>query len=88
MTSLWNHEYPGIHIEEGTGTHIEPQGHQAFFHRVKSDLDRLMTKPIGKSLIEIISKRCQGVGTKLKDGKVSIRQGIGKLGKESTVMAT
>lgn len=68
MKRLWNHDYPGINVE------LDP----VFFHKTCRDLDKIASKPLGKDLLTLISKRCTGTGTGA--GKtVLIRHGKGSL---------
>lgn len=46
---LWDHAHPGIKID----------GDQAFFDGASAALNKLRTKPIGKDLVSLLSKRCK-----------------------------
>ena len=61
---LWDHAFPGIHID----------GHHTFVSSAAGDLNLLRSRPLGLDLLTLISKRCQGIGTKVVDGKVVIRR--------------
>jgi hypothetical protein len=69
---LWDHSRPGIYIDATAS--------QSFFHATSRDLNKLASKPIGRDLLSLISKRCQGIGTKVVNGKVVIKLGMGTLG--------
>ena len=47
-TALWSHTHPGIYIEGG----------DAFFSATNAALTTLRSRPIGKDLIDLLSKRC------------------------------
>ncbi|HYM04196.1 MAG TPA: M91 family zinc metallopeptidase [Stellaceae bacterium] len=68
MKRLWSHDYPGINVE------LDP----VFFQKACRDLDKIASKPLGKDLLTLISKRTQGTGTGV--GKtVLIRHGLGSM---------
>lgn len=71
MVQAWSITHTGIMID----------GSKAFFHATSADLNKLKTKPIGKDLLDLISKRCQGIGTKVKNGQVVISNARGSLTK-------
>lgn len=52
---LWAHNYPGIHVS----------GDQAFLTATFDNLNTIESQSVGKNLLTLISKRCQGIGTKL-----------------------
>ncbi|MBL8900915.1 MAG: hypothetical protein JNM84_25000 [Planctomycetes bacterium] len=73
---LWNHAFPGIYIDATEA--------QSFFHRASRDLNSIASKPIGKSLLELISKRCRGIGTKVVGGQVVVKLGVGTIGGDAS----
>jgi hypothetical protein len=58
--SLWNHSHPGIYIEGDTD----------FFRKASVDLNELNSEPVGRDLLKLISKRCQGIGATASGDKV------------------
>lgn len=83
MSVLWNAAYPGIFIEGSStrvgGRQMGMMEGQAFISATRTALSRIASKPVGKDLLTLISKRCQGVGTKLKGGQCIIYYGTGTL---------
>lgn len=62
----WNaKDYPGIQVD------ISVDGDK-FFKATDDCLKKLVTKDVGRELLETLSKRCQGIGRAPKDGKVVI----------------
>lgn len=59
-TTLWNHSYPGIFIE----------GDADFFQKAVADLNTIYSRPVGKDLLTLISKRCRGIGATASADKV------------------
>jgi hypothetical protein len=52
---LWDHAHPGIFVDGKD---------QRFFAAACTDLNTIYALPIGKTLLDLISKRSQGIGTK------------------------
>lgn len=76
MPELWNSQYTGIWIaKEGLAA---GEGH-AFLAATRRALEKIVSRPNGKNLLDLISKRCQGVGTKLINAAVTIKYGRGSL---------
>jgi hypothetical protein len=73
----WNPTYPGIQTD----------GDDKFAKATDEALKKLLTKPIGKDLIELLSKRCQGIGRKPKDGKVVIIGALGTVAPPDQILA-
>jgi len=59
-TTLWSHDHPGIFIE----------GDADFFRKATASLNTLNSEPVGKDLLKLISKRCQGIGATASADKV------------------
>jgi hypothetical protein len=68
--ALWDHLHPGIEIDDSDA---------AFFADASRDLNLLRSKPLGKDLLSLISKRCSGIGTKVTNGRVFIRKSLGTI---------
>ncbi len=54
----WSQSYPGILID----------GDQAFITATTRDLNLIKSKPIGKDLLTLLTKRCQGYGCSVTGG--------------------
>lgn len=57
-TVSWSQDYPGIKIE----------GDDGFISDAMRDLNKICSKPIGKDLLTLLTKRCQGIGCSVPGG--------------------
>lgn len=67
---LWSCSYPGIYIdplvydkELERATDLEIAEGRAFISATRACLYRIESRPVGKDLLTLIRKRCQGIGT-------------------------
>lgn len=51
---LWDHSYPGIYVQNSDN---------GFFAACCGDLNLIRSRPIGKTLVDLLSKRARGIGT-------------------------
>lgn len=83
MQILWNSAYPGIYIDDSVGSKggrgLGFMEGAAFVSATRRTLTKIASQPVGADLLSLISKRCQGIGTKLKDGRCTIFYGVGTL---------
>ena len=80
METQWRADFPGIWITTVWGK-IATNGNLslnkvvdvdfqlAFTSKVRLQLDVIASRPVGRDLLTLISKRCQGVGTSLQGAK-------------------
>lgn len=76
---LWAHTHPGIFIDNTTAN---------FFADCRRDLDVLNSRPVGKSLLTLLSQRAQGIGTtKGKYVRINETDNIGSVAQDSVIGA-
>lgn len=68
---LWDEKHPGIYIDDSKSP--------SFLHATVRELNKIRSRPVGKDLLAIISKRCLGIGTKAVNPRVVIKLGSGTL---------
>lgn len=81
---LWNSNYPGIYIDprsfDAETLVTSPLGVSqggAFQSAARNCLAKIASKPVGRDLLALISKRCRGIGTKVRNGHCRIMFGPG-----------
>jgi hypothetical protein len=80
MATHWKY---GLYIDDQTdgknGKLLGLGEGRAFANATIRALVKLESKPIGLDLLHLIGKRCEGVGTKLVNGRITIHYGTGTL---------
>ena len=87
MDTLWRDELPGIYIggsaldgEDGIALDpLIPGEWVAFQSATRACLDRIQAHPVGRDLLSLISKRCQGIGVRAAGLTCKIYLGRGTL---------
>ena len=81
MPVQWNPFYEGIWIDDAAGAEgaLAIGEAHAFVMATRRALDKINSRANGRNLLDLISKRCRGVGTRLVGGTVTIRYGRGTL---------
>jgi hypothetical protein len=74
---LWDHGHPGIYVDNADA---------GFFAACCGDLNLINARPVGKSLLDLLSKRAKGIGTKAgNDVRIGYTNDLGSVAQNSAV---